>query len=268
MCIIVYKPAGAENPSWEILHNCFENNNDGAGFMYAENGRVYFEKGFMSWKSFKRAFKPFKNRADLPIVMHFRITTHGGTEKGLCHPFPLTSDRKELKATSGITDIGIAHNGCISLTSKADKGMSDTSDFVRKYASVVITSPKWYNNPNANKLLGEIIGSKMLVLSNDGHGEVVGDGWSEVNGVMFSNTTFEKYTWTYYNSNWYDDEWTSGYWHEYTDKSVSSDSKKQRAYDFAPSYCKFWFEEDGKSERIKPAKECDGCIEKEWCWGC
>ena len=266
MCIIVYKPTGTENPSWETLHNCFNNNSDGAGFMYAENNRVYFEKGFMSWKSFKRAFKPFKNRTDLPIVIHFRITTHGGTEKGLCHPFPLVSDKKKLKATSGTTNVGIAHNGCISLTSNAEEGMSDTSEFVRKYASVVITNSKWYKNPNANKLLAEIIGSRMCVLSNDGHGELVGSGWSEVDGVMFSNTSYEKQTWVYYNSI-FGDDWDDGYWHEYTDKSVSKGGSKSDYYDCNPTYCKHWFEADGKTERTKAAKVCDNCTDREWCWG-
>lgn len=276
MCIIVYKPAGIKSPSWTTLHNCFENNNDGAGFMYAENDKVYFEKGFMSWKSFKRAFKPFKNRTDLPIVVHFRITTHGGTSRELCHPFPLSSDRHELRKTSGITDVGIAHNGCIPLTSNADKGMSDTSEFIQKYANIVITGSEWYNNPKANIVLSELISSKMLVLSKDGHGEIVGDGWKEEDGVLFSNSTYQKQSWVYYSSyyanDWYDDDWESGYWHEYTDKSISSDSKKKKnsnhVYSDYPTYCEFWFNEDGKSERIRPAKECDGCIEKAWCWGC
>lgn len=257
MCIIVYKPAGTDNPSWETLHNCFKNNNDGAGFMYAENGEVHFEKGFMSWKSFKKAYKPFKNRTDLPIVVHFRITTHGGTEKGLCHPFPLTNDKKELKSISGTTDIGIAHNGCISLTSDANKGMSDTSEFIKKYASVIITNPKWYDNPYANKLLAKVIDSKMLVLSNDGHGEIVGKGWSEVNGVMFSNTSYQKREWVYYDT-YFDDDWLDYY--------DDCDDDIDRDHIYHPSYCKFWFTEDGESERVEPAKECIGCKDKEWCW--
>lgn len=247
MCIIVYKPAGIESPSWQVLHNCFENNQDGAGFMYVENGKVYFEKGFMSWRSFKKALKPFKNRTDLPMAIHFRITTHGGTEKGLCHPFPLTENKKELKAISGTTNVGIVHNGCISMVGKPDIGMSDTSDFIRKYANIVITSPKWYNNPNANKVLAELIGSKMLVLSNDGHGEVVGNGWNEVDGVLFSNSSFQKY-----------------YWCKYNDED---DGYNDRYEEYHPTYCRFWFEENGETERNVMPKECEGCIEKSWCWG-
>lgn len=251
MCIIIYKPTGIENPTWSTLQTCFNSNPHGAGFMYAENGRVYIEKGFMTWTSFKKAFKPFKNRTDLPLVIHFRITTHGGTEQGLTHPFPLTSNINELKSTRMITNVGIAHNGFIALTDYADKGMSDTSEFVRKYANVIITSPKWYNNPNANKLLAEVIGSKMLVLSNDGHGEVVGDGWIEENGVMYSNDSFKSLA-----------DWYGCYdWDDY------GNIYEGTALGTTPTYCKHWFECDGKTQRKTAPKECDGCIERTWCWG-
>lgn len=261
MCIIVYKPAGIESPSWATLHKCFNYNSDGAGFMYAENGKVHIHKGFMSWNGFKKAFKAFKNRQDLPLVCHFRITTHGGTEKGLCHPFPLSSNVSELKATESETEIGIAHNGCISLTSYAGKGMSDTSEFIRKYANIIVTNPQWYRNPDANKLLGEVIGSKMLVLSNDGHGEVVGDGWTEDNGVMYSNKTYMSYTNWWSNStvsnkslysDMYSDAYTSGYDYGYNDGT------------YRPTYCKYWYTEKG--EASTPSKECEGCCEYRYCW--
>ena len=281
MCIIVYKPTGIENPSWATLHQCFDYNNDGAGFMYAKNGKVYIQKGFMSWNSFKKAFKPFKNRTDLPLVMHFRITTHGGTEKGLCHPFPLTSNVTELKATKSVTDIGIAHNGFISMTSYATNGASDTSEFIRKYASTIITSPQWYRNPNANRVLAEVIGSKMLVLSNDGHGEVVGDGWVEENGVMFSNNTFREYAWWYSyksstsitkkddtkvtdNYNLYDDGYTSFDDGCITNLKLTND----KGWDLdsgQPTYCKFWFDVDGNNAD-KPAVECNSCVDFRMCW--
>lgn len=269
MCIIVYKPAGIENPSWATLHKCFDYNPDGAGFMYAEGGKVHINKGFMSWNGFKKAFKPFKNRQDLPIVCHFRITTHGGTEKGLCHPFPLSSNTEELKATESETEIGIAHNGCISLTSYAGKGMSDTSEFVRKYANIIVTSPQWYRNPNANKLLSEVIGSKMLVLSNDGHGEVVGNGWTEDNGVMYSNKTYMSYgNWwksslsttttkeskSNKHTNVYDDGYLSGwdYGYDYDDGT------------YKPTYCKYWYTDTG--EATAPSEACKGCCEYRYCW--
>lgn len=282
-CIIVYKPVGIESPTWATLHNCFDYNSDGAGFMYAENGKVYIQKGFMSWNSFKRAFKPFKNRTDLPLVIHFRITTHGGTEKGLCHPFPLSSKTEELKATKSETEIGIAHNGFISMTSYASKGASDTSEFIRKYASTIITNPQWYQNPNANRVLAEVIGSKMLVLSNDGHGEVVGSGWIEENGVMFSNNSYTYdlyhgwYNYSLNNANTKNTETkqvqrTQDYYDSWDyDSEVKQMQSNKGYYDawgyddsFHPTYCKFWFTDEG--EATCPSKECEGCCDYKYCW--
>jgi hypothetical protein len=53
MCIIVYKPKGIELPKEDILKNCFDNNADGAGYMYAHKGKVLIHKGFMDWEDFK-----------------------------------------------------------------------------------------------------------------------------------------------------------------------------------------------------------------------
>ena len=46
MCVICYKPKGIAFPEERILQNCFDNNPDGAGFMWPENGKVHIRKGF------------------------------------------------------------------------------------------------------------------------------------------------------------------------------------------------------------------------------
>ena len=120
--------------------------------------------------------------------------------------------------------------------------MSDTSEFIRKYANIIITSPKWYENVNSNKLLAEVINSKMLVLSNDGHGEVVGTGWIEEDGVMYSNSSFKSYAYNKYYTH------TSSY---YNDDYLYEG--------FEPTWCRFW--SDGK-----PSKECYGCYTYDYCW--
>lgn len=266
MCIIVYKPMGECNPSWKTLKTCFENNPDGCGFMYAENNVVHIHKGFMSWRKFKTAFKPFKNRTDLPIVMHFRITTNGATSPQNCHPFPLSENVGELKELDFDCNVGIAHNGIISLTSYATK-ISDTMEFIRKYADCIITSPTWYYNANAGKLLAEIIKSKMLVLSNDGHGEIVGSGWSCEDGVFYSNSTYMKwetkylgysytpkkstYNYSCYGSPtaWEDDD----FWSSYDDWYMECKENKR------PTDCKHW-------DYGEPVLECIDCKHNSWCW--
>ena len=69
----------------------FENNPDGAGFMYAYQGNVFIEKGFMSYEEFKVGLDNLSQKYDisaLPLVMHFRIATSGNVDGGTTHPFP------------------------------------------------------------------------------------------------------------------------------------------------------------------------------------
>ena len=60
MCIIVIKPAGIKMPAMSTLENCWYNNNDGAGFMYATGGTVHIEKGFMSLKDLREKGKKWR----------------------------------------------------------------------------------------------------------------------------------------------------------------------------------------------------------------
>ena len=251
---------GENCPSWKTLKTCYENNSDGCGFMFAEDNAVHIHKGFMSWRSFKTAFKPYKNRTDLPIVMHFRITTNGGTNPQNTHPFPLTSNVGELRELNIDCNVGIAHNGIISLTSYANK-MSDTMEFIRKYGDCIITSPQWYYNANSGKLLGEVIKSKMLVLSNDGHGEIVGDGWTQEDGVWYSNTTFKpwesryaKYNRSVYSYDYWNTYWESPEWESAKESWLNADTDKKDPWE-----CSLW-------EKAHPSLECYECDACEQCW--
>ena len=48
MCIIATKPSEV-SISKEILQNCFENNNDGAGFMFSNNGILFAYFNVVTW---------------------------------------------------------------------------------------------------------------------------------------------------------------------------------------------------------------------------
>ena len=208
MCIIVYKPAGEKFPSWNTLKNCFNNNPDGAGFMFADEFGVHVYKGFMDWQSFKNALKPHKLKGfSYPFVVHFRITTHGGTSKEMTQPFPLTSDEKTLRKLNSNCKVGVAHNGIIPLTCDA-KNMSDTAKFVKEYMTALIDNSKYYKNPRIPEIIEELINSKMCILSNDGHVEILGNGWEKVDGIYYSNGTYRKSYYTkLYGSYMHDDDW-------------------------------------------------------------
>ena len=73
MCIIINKPKGIEMPSKEILRNCFTRNSDGAGLMYALNGKVQIHKGFMTFDKFYEYLNKLDKvhgLKDHAIIMH------------------------------------------------------------------------------------------------------------------------------------------------------------------------------------------------------
>lgn len=190
MCVICYKPIGKQFPSKTKIKTMFNNNPHGAGFMYSDGQNVYIQKGFMTLGDFNTALNKVKHHVEYPFIMHFRITTNGGTTKGLTHPFPLSADIKELTATASTTDIGIAHNGIIPLTAYATK-ISDTAEFIRRYMTKLITD---VDDIDADMLdiIESCIDSKMAILTKYGDVDIIGKFVEDGNGILYSNTSYQK----------------------------------------------------------------------------
>lgn len=205
MCIIVAKPANTPMISDKILENCWESNSDGAGFMYAKDNRVYIQKGFMTLKSFKNALDRLGSvysLDELPIVLHFRISTQGGVNPQNTHPFPITNDVHQLTGSKTSSPIGgMAHNGVIPqysfYGSKTAHAYSDTLLFVKEAVSQMVHTPKDLENKTILTDLENIAKSKLAFLSPDGNIHLLGD-FNMDKGVAYSNYTW--YGWFNYGS--------------------------------------------------------------------
>ena len=117
MCIIAIKPAHHKMIDETTLETMFDTNPDGAGYMYAYNNRVHIKKGFMTLKELLNSLDNLKkkiNIEEIPLILHFRISTSGKTDGATCHPFPVTSDLNALRKTHVITNLGMAHNVILS----------------------------------------------------------------------------------------------------------------------------------------------------------
>lgn len=189
MCIIACSPANTPLPKAEYIRNMFEGNPDGAGFMYADNGVVRIEKGLMSLDEFNAALERVQKTVDLTktgVVMHFRITTHGGTIPENTHPFPVSDSIGVLKKLRSSTKLGIAHNGIIPIAPRS-KDISDTMEYVAsQLAPLTRALPNWYTNTDALLLVKNAINSKMALLTGDGIIRTIGD-FNEDEGVLYSN---------------------------------------------------------------------------------
>ncbi len=220
MCIIVYKPKNVDFPPFETLNQCFNNNPDGAGYMFPHNNKVVIKKGFMKYKQFKKELKNDikKYGKDIPYVMHFRISTQAGVRTDCCHPFPLSDKMEDLRKLKTESDFGIAHNGIISLTSdwggRKTITFSDTMTFITDYLSLIIKNRYYWKDSKTLKLIERLADSKLAIMDNTGRTQLIGD-FVKDNGIYYSNSTYKKEKYKY--SSYYD-------WWDYDDKDYSTGS--------------------------------------------
>ena len=222
MCIIVGKKKGIELPSKTTLENCFDNNSDGAGLAYVNNNKkVVIEKGFMTFEKFYKRLMELDKRYDLKkkaLIMHFRITTHGGTSKGNCHPFPISNSRKKLKATYlECGNVAFAHNKTVKICAdEKEKDMSDTQIFSRDYLyHIWKTNKRFYEDKNIRKIIERMGGeSRFCFLDDKEKLYTIGD-FVEDNGVLYSNYSYS------YNINYYD------YCYDYSSNYLTDNQKDE-----------------------------------------
>ena len=219
MCVIAYKPLNVAFPEEATLKNCWDNNPDMAGFMYAWNDHVYIHKGYEKFEDFMKALNKVREKTgdDIPFVLHFRISTQG-YDKACCQPFPLSGNMKNLKRLKVETNIGVAHNGILFLTSDGSKDYSDTMLFVTDYLVNIIRSYDWHKDPRTKKLIENLIdGSRFAILDKKGHCELMGKGWIEDKGCHYSNSTYSYKKTIYAGFNYSGSGCNRGLWDDYYD---------------------------------------------------
>ena len=179
MCIAINKPENKLIPH-VYLEESWKNNDDGAGFMYAEDGKLHIKKGFMHFHEFMRAYEPHEEK---PCVVHFRIATHGATDQTNTHPFQVADD------------LGFVHNGIISkVDCRDDKQKSDTFHFNEKILKPLYKKDKGFiRNPVIGELIQSYIGmSKLVFLTKKGDSIIVNAAaGKEEDGIWYSNTSYK-----------------------------------------------------------------------------
>jgi len=189
MCIIIVKPMGKELPSKEILKNCFINNNDGAGFSFVKDNRIYLSKGYAKFKPFYRNVKQFI-KEDTSAILHFRIASVGKVSDINCHPFVMTENKREVNKTVNCTKKPVfAHNGTLSIDATSG-GRSDTIQYARIIGDPLIRNNMFRNN-SLMKILKDSIGhSKMAFMNRKGDIKLLGD-FEKDKGLFFSNFSYK-----------------------------------------------------------------------------
>lgn len=193
MCVIAAKPAGVKMPTREQMEVMWFNNPDGAGIMYARDGKVHIDKGYMKPSAFLahvEALQRETNLDEIPVVLHFRIASAGGIKPENCHPFPLTGSEQIIRRLHCISKVGIAHNGTIH--GYGNSLLSDTMQYIMlQIYPLSCAVPRFYRSrPALETIVNSTKGSWMVLLSGEGDLITIGDFFPERDGIFYSNKTF------------------------------------------------------------------------------
>lgn len=201
MCIICISESGVSQPTEKQIRTMFERNPHGAGYMYARDGVVTIHKGFMDCDEFLKQIRRESFTDSDAVIYHFRISTQGGVNREMCHPFALSKNIEDMKHLDVQAKIGIVHNGIIPLTTnRRDTEYSDTAHFIAEYLPALIRKVSDIKDPMVLDIIGELIQSKMAFLDGMGFVSIVGDFIREDNGLIFSNSTYkERPQYAFYN---------------------------------------------------------------------
>ena len=226
MCIIIYKDKTAALPTKKTLKTCFNNNDDGCGYMVKQGKTVFINKGFMRFSDFYTEFKNDKKiTKDCELVLHFRIATGGLVNAANCHPFPVTDKVAELTANEFITDKAIAHNGILSGFDDINKVLSDTQIFTKDILYFLMLENL---KPNLIEAIRNLTIGSRLCIFNQGNFLLLGN-WitDKKTGLQFSNSGYKvdkRHNWkqgSWKNSSYF---YSKSKWTKYTKDYIESET--------------------------------------------
>ena len=224
MCIVIVKTEKTDIPK-EQLKESFDNNRDGSGYLFAMNGNLTIKKGFFVFNDFYDNYSRDMERFNNPVsIIHFRITTHGITNKTNCHPFLINDG------------IGFAHNGMIDFVDDHKK-KSDTLMFKNEILSILPDG--FIFNNSIMKLIEESIGtSKLAFLDNNGNYRIANEGlghWNKDNTIWYSNKSYcevrtPKYAWNAFGH--------AGIYSQYDNLNITNKKKNKNTDNLERTQCR------------------------------
>ena len=196
MCIILYTTKKIGLPTDETLKYIFKSNPNGAGMacVYTKEENRQFirhQKGLMKEKEYMDAVKDFYNKLtkdDDYLIVHTRISTHGGVLAKNTHPF---------KTPGGSL---LFHNGVCSKVTPLLKGDESDTEYVANHFTTLEDLQK----------IDSI--SRYIVIHPDGTCEKIGSWVKDADGRLWSNGgyapySYSKYDYKSYRSRYYGDDY-------------------------------------------------------------
>lgn len=184
MCIIAIKLKGQKMFDEQTIRTMFDNNPDGAGYMFHDGKKVVIRKGFMEVDTLLKSLSS-QDFTNTNLVLHFRIGTSGRMDALNCHPFPVYDTNK----TYCKTDIALVHNGILrDFTPSKKSPINDTQVFIQTMLRELKKGFQY--DKGILKLIAYIIDTnKFALLDENNRVTMIGD-FIEDNGYVYSNRSY------------------------------------------------------------------------------
>lgn len=185
----------------------FENNEDGAGMAYVDDGELMIDKGYTTFEAFYEQYKELEGTRDM--LIHFRAASPGTTiSDEMCHPFMINDSLEVLDDGTNKYAFAVGHNGRLPWAI-GKCGESDTHQFTEQMLTPLLRQNPYFLDYNHGILLLErFIGdiNKMVIFRFNRENKKlsiyiinpkVGTGFKQarwVEGVWFSNDSYIKIT--------------------------------------------------------------------------
>lgn len=181
MCIAIVNQRNSFIPKVQ-LQNAWDNNNHGAGIAYVDNGVVMTYHEPSNFNDFYEEYQFIRELTDSPILIHFRIATHGkGSD--MLHPHSVTEGR-----------VSLIHNGVI--RGLGDLVVSDTREFAEMLSKFYPDNVDFLEHPGIEAMALALLDNTNKVAFLDWRGEVriLNDhlGTYDKDGNWFSNNSHKQ----------------------------------------------------------------------------
>lgn len=222
MCIIILNKTGILPK--EHFENSIWRNKDGAGLMYAVDGKLHTFKSLKPKEVVEEYYRLREKYNDVPIGIHFRLETDGGINTENCHPYEVNSETM------------LMHNGILGRYSNMQTNMSDTRLFIADILSRIPTATIFTNH--MLKLIAQAIGvgNKFLLINKHGSYAIVNEGsghWDDNKENWYSNDSYKPWEPLGYVKGTYSKKGKRGR------KAKAATPKYGREVDFYPRYNDF-----------------------------
>lgn len=175
--MIAIRPAAGSNIPNAVIDTAMRRHPDGFGVAWRRDGALYAERfGPKEARAFRVTLKTL-DRQGVEYVAHWRLATHGPTDRDHAHPYEYTDPEGDR--------VLVFHNGVIGVNTA--KTESDTEVFVQR---VLARLPaRWWHEPKLRCVVDQSIGySKLVIMTADetvslhpNRGQTIGGIWYSSN---------------------------------------------------------------------------------------